>query len=260
LSESLRNSSGSYVGIVLGGARVETREGGDAQRLDLRLELLGCHVARPPLDLTLFVDRIEFGVGGAMVGLVVEERAERETVALGRVFGRIAHNDGGDGCARIGKVEQFRDLAHRVERGAHVADPQPLRLEPQADRLRQDHRVEGRHVVPEQIVEIVARPAPAQPLARPVPVGAERDEQRRLQNHLLLEMEFVEAALPLRIARQDHGDAVEISGGGGAGDRVAADLLDQRGIDRIGSVTADRAVSVEQRREWRHGRQEHSVL
>ena len=47
----------------------------------------------------------------------------------------------------------------------------------QAGVLRDDDRVEGRHVIADQVVEIVARAAAAQPFPRAEPVGAERDDE-----------------------------------------------------------------------------------
>ncbi len=123
------------------------------------------------------------------VRLVVLEGGQGQPVAFGRVLVGPADDDRGDGQAGVRQVEEVGDRAHRVQRGPHVADPEPLRLEAQADVLRDDHRVEGRDVVAQQVVEVVARAAPAQPLAGAEPVGAERDDERRLQHHVLLEAE-----------------------------------------------------------------------
>src|SRR5579884_201592 len=127
-----------------------------------------------------------------------------------------------------------------------------MRLEAEADVLRDDHRVGDGDVVADEVVEVVACAAQSEPLASPEPVPAEGDHEGRFQDHVLLEVQLVEPALPLRVSGEDERDAVEVAGGRSAGDSVGADLLDQFGMDRVRLELAYGAVAVEKGRKTVH--------
>jgi len=98
----------------------------------------------------------------------------------------------------------------------------------------------------DEVVEVVARAAQRQPLPGAEEVGAEGDDQRRLSHHVLPRVQLIQRFAAGRLARQHHRDAVEVAAGGAAGDRLAQHGLDQRRVDGVGLVLADRAVAEQQ--------------
>ena len=91
-------------------------------------------------------------------------------------------------------------------------------------------------------------------LAGAKPVGAVRDDERRLQHHRLLEVQLVEPPLALRIAGDDDRDAVQVARRSAARDSVAQYLLHERGIDRVGLEAADRPMAFLERGDRGHAR------
>lgn len=101
-------------------------------------------------------------------------------------------------------------------------------------------------MVADEVVEVVPRAPEPELFARSKPIGAKGDDEGRLKNERLAEVQLAKMRLPFDVSGQDHRDTVEVAGGRAPGDSVDADPVNQGGVDGGGFVFADRPMRIEE--------------
>ena len=155
---------------------------------------------------------IIIGVDGlrsvVVVGLAVDKALQGQTVGEGRLFGRPAYRQRGDGHDEAGQTEDVDNLLGHVDGGAQIAVAQPLFVHEVAERLRVEQGVRGGVLVAQEVVVARLRLAVAGPDRSAVEVGTDGQHHRSTGDHGLIEMGRCQPLLHLLGTGDD--DAVEL--------------------------------------------------
>ena len=149
------------------------------------------------------------GSGGVLVvGLLVEEAVEGQTVGEGRLFGWPAYGEGGYGHDEARKLEGVDDHLGHVDGRAEIAIAQSFLVHEVAERLRVEQGVDGSILVGEEVVVAWLRLTLLTPAGGAVEVGTDGEHDGCLGDHRLVEVGRSQSRLHLVGTGDD--DAVEL--------------------------------------------------
>ena len=158
--------------------------------------------------LLLLIVGVDVGTAVVAIGLSVYEAVEGQAVGEGRLFGRPADGERGDGHDKTGQLERVDNLLGLIDGSAQVAVAQSLFVHEVAERLRIEQGIDGRILERQEVVVARLCVALFTPARGAMEVGTDGEHHRRLRHHGLVEVGRSQSLLHLAVARDN--DAIEL--------------------------------------------------
>ena len=187
---------------------------------DIGIDLGKCFLAilshKALIGRQRFLGRIilvdEFGCIG-LIGLLMNERREGESVLQVWVFGGPSYGKGGHGKGESRQMQTFCYLSRRIQSGSQITDAQSLLFGQIAEGLCIEQSIGGCIHETEQVVVSWYGPAAFTPVCHASEIGTDGEHHRSIGHHRLMEVEGCQRTLSFLGASDHHAVQLQVTHG-----------------------------------------------